>query len=53
VSHGAAATALAGLRGFAPALTSFADRASQLDEVPGLLREYRFVTVTGPGEVSK
>ena len=53
MSQGAAATALAGLRGFARALTSFAGRASQLDEVARLLREYRFVTVTGPGGAGK
>jgi hypothetical protein len=53
VSQGAAATALAGLRGFARALTCCAGCASQLDEAAGLLREYRFVTVTGPGGAGK
>jgi len=53
VSQGAAGPALAGLHGFARALTSFVGRASQLDEVAALLREYRLVTVVGPGGVGK
>jgi len=53
VSQGAAGPALAGLHGFARALTSFVGRASQLDDVAALLREYRLVTVTGPGGVGK
>jgi len=53
VSHVTAGPALAGLHGFPPALTSFVGRASQLDEVAALLREYRLVTVTGPGGVGK
>ena len=53
MSQGAAGPALAGLHGFARALTSFVGRASQLDEVAALLSEYRLVTVTGPGGVGK
>ncbi len=53
MSRGAAGPALAGLHGFARALTSFVGRASQLDEVAALLREYRLVTVTGPDGVGK
>jgi hypothetical protein len=53
VSQGAAGPALAGLHGFARALTSFVGRASQLDDVAALLREYRLVTATGPGGVGK
>jgi predicted ATPase len=53
VSQGAAGPALAGLHGFARALTSFVGRAGQLDEVAALLSEYRLVTVTGPGGVGK
>jgi predicted ATPase/DNA-binding CsgD family transcriptional regulator len=44
---------VAGLHGFVPALTSFVGRAGQVDEVAGLLGEYRLVTVTGPGGVGK
>jgi hypothetical protein len=53
VSQGSAATALAGLLGFARVLTGFAGRASRPDKVAGLLPEHRFVTVTGPGEAGK
>jgi hypothetical protein len=49
----AAAGAAAGVHGFAPALTSFVGRAGAVDEVAGLLNEYRLVTVTGPGGVGK
>jgi hypothetical protein len=42
-----------GVHGFTPALTSFVGRAAQVDEVAGLLAEYRLVTVTGPGGVGK
>ena len=48
-----AGTVVAGLNGFAPPLTSFVGRAGQVDEVAGLLDEYRLVTVTGPGGVGK
>jgi hypothetical protein len=41
------------VHGFTPALTSFVGRAAQVDEVAGLLAEYRLVTVTGPGGVGK
>jgi predicted ATPase/DNA-binding CsgD family transcriptional regulator len=42
-----------GVHGFVPALTSFVGRASEVDEVAGLLGQYRLVTVTGPGGVGK
>ncbi len=45
--------ATAGVHGFPPALTSFVGRAVQVDEVAGLLGEFRLVTVTGPGGVGK
>jgi predicted ATPase/DNA-binding CsgD family transcriptional regulator len=41
------------MHGFLPALTSFVGRAGEVDEVAGLLGEYRLVTVTGPGGVGK
>ena len=41
------------MHGFPPALTSFVGRAHAVDEVAGLLEEYRLVTVTGPGGVGK
>jgi predicted ATPase len=40
------------LRLFA-ALTSFVGRAGEVEEVAGLLNDYRLVTVTGPGGVGK
>ena len=52
VVEGAAAAA-GGVRGFAPALTSFVGRAAEVDEVAGLVGKYRLVTVTGPGGVGK
>jgi len=45
--------ASAGIHGFPPALTSFVGRAAQVDEVAGLLADFRLVTVTGPGGVGK
>ena len=52
VVEGAAAAA-GGAHGFAPALTSFVGRTSEVDVVVGLLGKYRLVTVTGPGGVGK
>src|SRR5204863_8252266 len=43
----------AGVHGFSPALTSFVGRAGAVDELAGLLDDYRLVTVTGPGGVGK
>src|SRR5580693_1884260 len=34
-------------------MTSFVGRAAAVDDVAGLLSEYRLVTVTGPGGVGK
>jgi predicted ATPase len=41
------------VQGFPPALTSFIGRAGAVDEVSGLLDQYRLVTVTGPGGSGK
>jgi hypothetical protein len=49
----AAATAAGGGHGFPLALSTFAGRAGELDEVAGLLGKYRLVTVAGPGGVGK
>jgi predicted ATPase/DNA-binding CsgD family transcriptional regulator len=49
----AAGTAPAAVHGFPLALTSFVGRARALDEVAGLLDQYRLVTVTGPGGSGK
>jgi non-specific serine/threonine protein kinase len=49
----AAGTAPAGVHGFPLALTSFIGRAQPVDEVAGLLDQYRLVTVTGPGGSGK
>jgi predicted ATPase/DNA-binding CsgD family transcriptional regulator/tetratricopeptide (TPR) repeat protein len=46
-------TAAGGVHGFPAALTSFVGRAGPVSEVAGLLREYRLVTVTGPGGSGK
>jgi predicted ATPase/class 3 adenylate cyclase/DNA-binding CsgD family transcriptional regulator len=43
----------AGLHGWSAALTSFVGRAAQVDEVAGLLDEFRLVTVAGPGGAGK
>jgi hypothetical protein len=48
-----AAAAAGGVRGFAPALTSFVGRAADVDEVAGLVGKFRLVKVTGPGGVGK
>jgi predicted ATPase/DNA-binding CsgD family transcriptional regulator len=42
-----------GVHGLVPVLTSFVGRGAEVDEVAGLLAEYRLVTVTGPGGVGK
>jgi hypothetical protein len=44
-----AATTRVGVDGFPASLTSFIGRAGPVREVPGLLGQYRLVTVTGPG----
>jgi predicted ATPase/DNA-binding CsgD family transcriptional regulator len=41
------------VHGLAAALTSFVGRESEVDEVAGLLAEYRLVTMIGPGGVGK
>ena len=41
------------MHGLVPALTSFVGRAAAVDEVAGLLGDYRLVTVTGPGGMGK
>src|SRR5262249_28508459 len=53
VRQAAPGAAVAGVHGFAVALTSFVGRAGQLAEVEGLLGECRLVTVTGPGGAGK
>jgi len=53
VGESAAGTAVGGVHGFAPALTSFVGRAAAVGEVAGLLGGARLVTVTGPGGVGK
>jgi predicted ATPase/DNA-binding CsgD family transcriptional regulator len=53
VGQDAAGAAAGGVGGFLPALTSFVGRAGVVDEVAGLLGEFRLVTVTGPGGVGK
>ena len=47
------AAPLGGVHGFPVALTSFVGRAGEVEEVAGLLAQYRLVTVTGPGGVGK
>jgi predicted ATPase/DNA-binding CsgD family transcriptional regulator len=41
------------VHGFVPALTSFVGRDDEVAQANALLREYRLVTVTGPGGVGK
>jgi predicted ATPase/DNA-binding CsgD family transcriptional regulator len=41
------------VHGLAPALTSFIGRRSEVDEIGELLREFRLVTLIGPGGVGK
>jgi predicted ATPase len=41
------------VHGFPAALTSFVGRIGVVPEVAGLLKEYRLVTVTGPGGSGK
>jgi predicted ATPase len=41
------------VHGLTPALTSFVGRTGEVAEAAGLLRQYRLVTVTGPGGVGK
>ena len=41
------------VHGLTPALTSFVGRTGEVAEAVGLLRQYRLVTVTGPGGVGK
>jgi predicted ATPase len=53
MARGAAGMAAGGMHGFSPALTSFVGRAGEVEEVAGLLNDYRLVTVTGPGGVGK
>jgi predicted ATPase/class 3 adenylate cyclase/DNA-binding CsgD family transcriptional regulator len=52
-SSGPAGGPAAGMHGWPAALTSFVGRAAQVDEVAGLLGEFRLVTVTGPGGSGK
>ena len=53
VGSSAAVTAAGGVHGFPAALTSFVGWAGPVDEVAGLLAQYRLVTVTGPGGSGK
>jgi hypothetical protein len=41
------------VHGLTPALTSFVGRTGEVAEAAGLLRQYRLVTVTGPGGVGE
>ena len=49
----AVSKAAGGARGFPSALTSFVGRAAAVGDVAKLVREFRLVTVTGPGGVGK
>ena len=53
VGQSAAGAVAGGLRGFAPALTSFVGRAEAVAKVAVLLEQSRLVTVTGPGGAGK
>jgi len=50
---GPAGRPVSGVHGWPAALTSFVGRAAQIDEVAGLLGEFRMVTVIGPGGSGK
>ena len=49
VKPSAVIDAAGSVHGFPAALTSFVGRAPVVDEIAGHLRQYRLVTVTGPG----
>jgi len=53
VGESATGTAMSGMHGFAPALTSFVGRVAAVGELSGLLAGQRLVTVTGPGGAGK
>src|SRR5262249_20339337 len=53
VRQAAPGAAVAGVDGFAVALTSFVGRAGQLGEVEGLVGGWRLVAVSGAGGVGK
>jgi predicted ATPase/DNA-binding CsgD family transcriptional regulator len=53
VAQAVAGTVPGGVHGLGRSLTSFVGRAAAVEEVAGLLGEFRLVTVTGPGGVGK